>query len=78
MQPNINIITRGGKIIGDEVGTSEKPIVIRLMLLKNFYDPKQQKDYYKDATKIFRQLVSSHSPRVEKWECVYSKSPSFS
>lgn len=61
-QPNINIVTGGGKRFEADVGTSEQPTIIRKASLKKYYDPNEQKEYYIDVVELFRQLISSKCP----------------
>lgn len=65
---NINIVTHGGKKTSTDYGTNKQHRIINLVLTKRSYDSNQQKQYYKDATKIFNQLVSTDGTQGEKQE----------
>lgn len=52
-QPNINVVTRGGKKMRADIGTPDQLAVKRPASPKKSYDPNKQKEYYWDATKLF-------------------------
>ena len=43
---NINIVTRGGKKMGEDRYTAEPPLIIKVASPKKSYKPERQKQYY--------------------------------
>ncbi len=59
IQPNINVVTRGGKKNGDDIGTLDQPSIIGLTSLMKSYHLNQHKEYYRDVVELFQLLISS-------------------